>query len=126
MQTQHYFEGYPLWRELNCKLLKDISSKYDGDIIVPMTLVLDVSYTEIIQRLTDGGISVGYVILDGDRQTIHDRIIKRGEDEECWCMNNIQTCLDAQCGDMRAEHINTVGRTPGEIADEIIERFKKL
>lgn len=41
-------------------------------------------------------------------------------------MNNIQTCLDAQCGDMRAEHINTVGRTPGEIADEIIERFKKL
>ena len=97
-----------------------------GDIIVPMTLVLDVSYTEIIQRLTDCGISVGYVILDGDRQTIHDRIIKRGEDEECWCMNNIQTCLDAQCGDMRAEHINTVGRTPGEIADEIIERFKKL
>ena len=86
----------------------------------------DVSYTEIIQRLTDGGISVGYVILDGDRQTIHDRIIKRGEDEECWCMNNIQTCLDAQCGDMRAEHINTVGRTPGEIADEIIKRFERL
>ena len=93
---------------------------------MPMTLVLDVSYTEIIQRLTDGGISVGYVILDGDRQTIHDRIIKRGEDEECWCMNNIQTCLDVQCGDMRAEHINTVGSTPGESADEIIERFKKL
>ena len=93
---------------------------------MPMTLVLDVSYTEIIQRLTDGGISVGYVILDGDRQTIHDRIIKRGEEEDRWCMNNIQTCLDAQCGDMRAEHINTVGRTPDEIADEIIERFKKL
>lgn len=118
------FEGYPLWRELNYRLLKDINSKYDGDIIVPMTLILDVSYTEIIRRLIEDGIYVGYVILDGDRQTVHDRILKRGEDEECWCMKNIQTCIDAQRGDKRAVHINTIGRTPGAIADEIIERFK--
>lgn len=118
------FEGYPLWRELNYRLLKDINSKYDGDIIVPMTLILDVSYTEIIRRLIEDGIHVGYVILDGDRQTVHDRILKRGEDEDCWCMKNIQTCIDVQRGDKRAVHINTVGRTPEAIADEIIERFK--
>ena len=38
------FEEYPLWLETNYKLLHDIYNKYDGAIIVPMTLLKEESY----------------------------------------------------------------------------------
>ena len=82
-------------------MLKDIDRRYDGDIIVPMTLVMEESYT-------------------GDWQTIHDRILKRGEEEGCWCMENIGMCLEAQQNDSRAVHIYTVGKSPEEIVEEIL------
>lgn len=114
------FEGYPLWREMNYQLLKDIDRRYDGDIIVPMTLVMEESYTDIIKRLREDNIKVCYIFLDGDWQTIHDRILKRGEEEGCWCMENIGMCLEAQQNDSRAVHIYTVGKSPEEIVEEIL------
>ena len=115
------FEDYPLWRETNYKLLLDISSKYDGDIIVPMTLIREESYIDIIKRLQDNGISVKYIFLDGDYQTIRDRIISRGEKEDCWCMQNISLCLEAQKNESHAIHIDTINQTPEQIVERILE-----
>ena len=118
----YIFEDYELWRKFNYELLKDISSKYDGDIVVPMTLVRKESYNDIIKKLKDDNIKMGYFFLDGDYQTIHDRILKRGESEESWCMKNVNMCIEAQDNDLNAIHINTVNRTPEEIVKEIIEK----
>ena len=104
------------------ELLKDISSKYDGDIVVPMTLVRKESYNDIIKKLKDDNIKIGYFFLDGDYQTIHDRILKRGESEESWCMKNVNMCIEAQNNDLNAIHINAVNRTPEEIVKEIIAK----
>ena len=115
------FEDYPLWIETNYKLLLDIFNKYNGDIIVPMTLIREQSYFGIIKMLEDSGISVKYIFLDGDYQTIHDRIIARGEKEDCWCMQNINSCLDIQNNEKHAIHINTVGKTIDDIVERIID-----
>ena len=115
------FEDYPLWRETNYKLLLDISSKYDGDIIVPMTLIREESYIDIIKKLQDNGISVKYTFLDGDYQTIRDRIISRGEKEDCWCMQNINTCLEIQNNENHAIHINSINQTPEQIVKMILK-----
>ena len=114
------FEDYPLWRETNFKLLLDIYGKYDGDVIVPMTLLREVSYVEIIKRLRDAGVAVEYVFLDGDYKSIHDRILARGETEDCWCMQNIELCLDAQRKDGNAKHIDAVHHSPEEIVRLIL------
>ena len=114
------FEGYSLWRETNYKLLKEIYEKYDGDIIVPMTLIMPESYEEIIKRLMDLDVKVKYVILDADYLTVHDRIIARGEKEGCWCMQNIDMCLDALQSDRHAVRIDTREKSPEQIAEEIL------
>lgn len=45
------FQDYPLWREANYSLLKQISEEYVGVIIVPMTLTNEV-YVYIVKHIT--------------------------------------------------------------------------
>ena len=114
------FEDYPLWRETNFKLLLDIYRKYDGDIIVPMTLLREASYIDVIKKLEDAGVAVKYVFLDGNRETVHDRILARGESEDCWCMRNIDLCLDSQNKDCHAVHIDATSHSPDETVQLIL------
>lgn len=86
----YIFEDYPLWGEFCYLLLKDIHDQFHKDILVPMTLLRQSSYDAIIQRLRNAGIRTELVILEADHQTIHDRILSRGEEEGCWCMQNIE------------------------------------
>lgn len=54
--------------------------------------------------------------------TVHDRIIARGEKESCWCMQNIDMCLDALQSDRHAVHIDTREKSPEQIAEEILTK----
>ena len=114
------YEEYPIWLETNYKLLKDLYERYDGDIIAPMTLLQESSYTAIIGRLLGDGIPARYIYLDADEATLKHRMIDSGREEpDSWCVRHIPACLDAQAADTRAVHIPTVNRTPEDIADEI-------
>lgn len=115
------FEEYPLWLDTNYKLLSDIFNKYDGDIIVPMTLLKEESYLQIIKRLQDDGINVDYVFLDGDEQTLYHRMVELGREEpDGWCVKHIPICLRVQKEERHAIHINTIDKTPEEIVDQIL------
>lgn len=85
----YIFEDYPLWGAFCYLLLKDIHQRFNKDILVPMTLVRKESY-QIIEKLNRDGIDTKLVVLEASWQTIHDRILARGEDEGCWCMENIE------------------------------------
>ncbi len=115
------FEQYPLWLALNYKLLKDLDSRYDGDLIVPMTLLKKESYEEIIQRLKDEGIGICYLFLDTDAETLRRRLVDFGREKpDSWCVRQIPVCLAAQREDRFAIHIDTVGKMPERIAEEIL------
>lgn len=92
----YIFEGYELWFKTIVNLLIEITSKYDGDIYVPMTLVYPDSFAKIKIPLEDKGLKVKHILLVSNYQTVHDRILKRGETEDCWCMQNIELCLNNQ------------------------------
>ena len=116
------FEEYPLWLETNYKLLGDIYHKYDGDIIVPMTLLKEESYLQIIKRLRNDGINLIYIFLDGNEQTLYHRMVELGREEpDGWCVKHIPVCLAVQKEERHAKHINTVGKTPEEIVDNILK-----
>ncbi len=114
------YEEYPVWLETNYRLLKDLYERYDGDIVAPMTLLREGSYSAIIQRLLDDGILVKYVYLDADEATLKHRMIDSGrEKSDSWCVRHIPVCLAVQASETHAVHIPTVNRTPEDIADEI-------
>lgn len=116
------FEDYPLWSEFCCRLLKDIHGTSGTDILVPMTLVRQSSYLNIIKRLLDDGIDVKFIILEAAYEDIHDRILARGEDEDCWCMQNIEMSR-AGAGSLPGLHISTDGRTVDALADAVLEQI---
>ena len=114
------FEEYPIWLETNYTLLKDLYEQYDGDIVVPMTLLQEGSYAAVIQRLLDDGLPVHYIFLDADEATLRRRMVDSGREEpNGWCVRHIPICLAAQAAETHAVHVQTVGRTPDEIAGEI-------
>ena len=116
------FEDYPLWGEFCCKLLKDIHETYRKNILVPMTLVRRESY-RIIRKLRRAGIRTELVILEASHQTVHDRILSRGEEEGCWCMENIELSR-AGTHAFAGLHIETDGRTVEELYRTVCARCK--
>lgn len=117
----YIFEDYPLWGEFCRKLLKDLHDSFRKDILVPMTLVRRESYENILKPLIREGIEVHFIILEASRQGVHDRILARGEDEECWCMKNIEMSLAGSKALPGGIHIDTDGRTVEELAGAVME-----
>jgi len=114
------FEDYPLWGEFCYQLLKDVHDKFEKNILVPMTLVRESSYTNIIKRLLDDGLQVRFIILEASYQSIHDRILARGEDEDCWCMQNIDMASSGAAAVPGGHHVNTDGKTVEELVEEVM------
>lgn len=115
------FEDYPLWCDFCYRLIKDICHTCGKDILIPMTLVRQSSYVDILERLRADGIVVKFIILEAAYRTVHDRILARGEEEDCWCIKNIEmarACTKAVAGGI---HITTDNRSVSEIADAVLE-----
>ena len=115
------YEDYPLWCDFNYMLLKDIHSTFHRNILVPMTLVRQNSYSKIIERLINDGIETRLVILEGTYQSIHDRILARGEDEDCWCMENIETSSNGSRGVTGGYHISTDSKSVDELVQIVLD-----
>lgn len=118
----YIFEDYPLWSEFCFLLLKDIHNRFNKDILVPMTLMRMESYT-LIQRLRTAGIETTLVILEADHQTIHDRILHRGEEEGCWCMEHIDLSREGSAA-LPGLHISTQGIPVHDLAERVLAELK--
>ncbi len=116
------FEDYPMWGKFCAALIADIHKMYNKDILVPMTLVRKSSQS-IIDALNAEGIDARLVILTASRQSIHDRILARGEDEDCWCMENLDMAIEGSEA-LSGLKISTDGRSPEEIAEEVLYKLK--
>lgn len=117
------FEDYPLWGEFCYKLLKDVHNKFAKDILVPMTLVRKESYG-IIRKLRRIGIHTKLVILEASYENIHDRILARGEDEDCWCIENIEMAQKG-ASSLPGLHVPTDGRTVDELCEDLLAKIIK-
>ena len=115
----YIFENYPLWFNMCAELLAEIASRYEGDIYVPMTLVFAGSFEKIAHPLKEREVCVKHILLESSRQIIHDRILARGEAEDCWCIRHIDLCLKQQKDFENVIRIESYGKSVSELAAEV-------
>ena len=113
------FQDYPLWREANYSLLKQIASEYKGTIIVPMTLSNEHYFNEIIGQLRIDGIEIKHFTLMASKQTIEKRLRKRLEGKKSWAHRQLEGRLISLAGDDFKEHIVTDEMSVDEVVETI-------
>jgi uridine kinase len=86
------FQNEILWRKFNYEIIKNIAAKYNGVIIIPMTIYNPQYYKEIIERLIESGIIIEHYILGAAKETIIKRLAKRFERGN-WAINKIDDCI---------------------------------
>lgn len=114
------FQEYPSWRETTYLLLKELYEMYEGTIIVPMTVLNPDYLDEIIGRLERERIPVLHFILMAGREEISRRILIRGEEEDCWCMRQVDRCVNILGKLIRGIEINTDTKSAKEATEEIL------
>lgn len=117
------FQHIDIWREFNYKILKYLNNNYDGTVIVPMTIYTKQYYDEIVGNLIKDGIAVKHIILSASKQTIIDRLINRGEEENSWAEQHIDKCLSAFQHEITQIKIPTDERKIDNITQDILNIF---
>lgn len=121
----YIFENYGLWFTTVTELLKEIAGKYDGDIYVPMTLTKKDSFDKIAIPLKNSGTKIMHLLLEADYENVKNRILARGEEENCWCMQNINLCLENQKSFSDVIRFNTINELPQSLAKKVCENILK-
>jgi broad-specificity NMP kinase len=109
------YQDVPLWRKLTVRQVRRASRR--GPIVVPMTIVNRTVLDEVIGKI-DG---VRVVALLAPRDEIVRRIAGDTRDPAAhdWRVEQIDRCLAAFADPAFGVHVDTVGKTPEQIAKEI-------
>lgn len=113
------FQDYEVWRELNFSLIKYIEEKYDGVLIIPMTIVNPIYFNEIVGSLRSHGVIVKHFALMASKATLLKRLKSRGDGANSWGAQQIDRCLEGLSNDAFQSHINTENMS----IDDVVERI---
>jgi hypothetical protein len=119
------FQDIPLWREMNYKLIKLLTEKYGGTLIVPMTLVNPEYYDEIIGRLEKDGVHIRHFILYASKNEILRRLrfrISRIFGGDTFAVKSIGRCMHAFDNIITEEKIDTERLGVDGVVNEIAQR----
>jgi len=115
------FQHIKIWREFNCKILKHIYDNYSGTIIVPMTIYIKQYYDEVIGKLISDGVNVKHFILMVTKQTVIDRLVRRGDTSDGWAAQRYDVCSNAFETTISREKLVADEKTVDEVAADILD-----
>jgi broad-specificity NMP kinase len=120
---QGNFQDQVLWRTFNYEIIKNIHSKYNGHIIIPMTLYDKNYYEEIIGKLLKENIKIDHYILGASKETILKRLTKRHERKDSWAAKQIDMCING-FNELREKsiYIDTNELNINEVVETIAKR----
>ncbi|WP_032121131.1 AAA family ATPase [Clostridium amazonitimonense] len=113
------FQDYEVWRELNFSLIKYIEDKYDGVLIIPMTIVNPKYFNEIVGSLKSHGVTVKHYALMASKETLLKRLKSRGDGANSWGAQQIDRCLEGLAKEVFQSHINTEDMSIDEVVEKI-------
>jgi len=118
------FQDYPLWRDINYAMLKQIRGEYAGTIIVPMTIVNPGYFDEIVGRLRRDGVQVNHYALCASREVLLARLRSRFDGAGSWPARQIDRCIEGLAHEAFREHIDTDRMSTEEVVERIAELAK--
>ncbi len=101
------FQDYPMWREMNYAMLKNIAAEYNGILIVPMTVTNATYFSEIVGRLRTEGVPVRHFTLWASREVLLTRLKRRGDGEHSWPARQVERCLEELANPLFEQHLDT-------------------
>lgn len=120
--TAENFQDEPLWRSMNRDMLLHLSQRFGGTILVPMTLVNEGYYDELIGELRRQGADVKHFVLCAREGTIRKRLHSRLEGKNSWAARQLPACLTALESPVFENRIWTDGLSIPEVAEEVARR----
>ncbi|MCM0650274.1 AAA family ATPase [Clostridium swellfunianum] len=121
IKNKEDFQDYEVWRELNFSLIKYIEEKYEGILIIPMTVVNPKYFNEIVGYLRNQEIIVKHYTLMASKATLLKRLKRRGDRDNSWGAQQIDRCLENLTSEVFQTHINTENMSIDEVVEKVAE-----
>jgi hypothetical protein len=123
------FQHFAAWRHGVHEVLDLVVRKWDGPVIVPMTLIDPGYFEEVVGRLRADGHDVRHFSLLAERATVLRRLRGRtfglGLRHERWAVARLDECLAQLRDPLFAEHVQTDDLSVPQVA-EVIARSAGL
>lgn len=113
------FQDYPMWRDFNYAMLRHIGERYEGTVIIPMTVVNPQYFEELAGRLRSEGLDVFAITLWVSREELVRRLRRRGERNDSWPVYQIERCLQGLADDVFRPHLDTTSMPIEAVAEAI-------
>lgn len=117
------FQDIPQWRSGIVDTLQQAERAARGPVIVPMTIVRDDYFDEIVGGLRGRGVDVRHFALSATPETLKRRLRSRLSTivgfEDTFALSNIDRCVAALRGDRYATHVPTDDLS----IDQVVERI---
>ncbi|MFJ7667636.1 AAA family ATPase [Lysinibacillus sp. NPDC097195] len=120
------FQDLQLWRELTVEVAKLLISKYNVNLIVPMTIRNPKYFSYIFNGFNNIDGNTYHFCLTASKETIYDRLRERGEVEGDWCFKQTDKCLKAYNDYNFGEYIETENVSVNAIVNTVREKLNLL
>lgn len=111
------FQDLDMWKPLTVYVARQLRETYGKDLIVPMTIYNKDYFNTIYNGFLQVDPETYHFCLTAKKETIHQRLIERGEEEGNWCFAQTDKCLAGFESSRFAQFIST----EGVCVDEIVE-----
>lgn len=116
------FQDLELWRILTVNVAKELKQKYNKHLIIPMT-IYKASYFDYIRNgLKKVDSDLHHFCLVASEETIHQRLIERGETAGSWPFQQTRKCVEAFNDSRFEEHIQTDQMDSKQVVDLILSK----
>lgn len=118
------FQDLILWKQLVVDVAKAIKNEYKKPLIVPMTIYKKDYLHYILTGFHEVDINTIHFLLTAKKETIHHRLLNRGEEEGNWCFQQIDKCLEGYQDEIFENKIKTDKLQITEIVNNIMEQIQ--
>lgn len=117
------FQDLEMWKPLTVYVARQLRETYGKDLIVPMTIYNKDYFNAIHGGFVEIDPETYHFCLTAKKETIHERLLERGEEQGNWCFAQTDKCIVGFEDPCFEQFISTENVRIEEIADVICKQI---